>query len=826
MKIKTIFTVLLFWFPVLLYGAIKPSQEGIIFVNPYGGNDADGSTWDQAITLQEALEFINEESNPDVNYQIWMQEGEYFIHERAFRIRKNVTMYGGFSGIESSTESRPSDGSAAKTILKSEAGEDRILIIANSSSNRIKVYIDGVTITGGKAHKTVENYPLDPTSAYRGGGIFIGNAEVNFKNVSVTGNQANTQNAEQTSRGGGIYSTDSELTFVDCTISSNTAKSVSGTDGSGFSGTGGGLYCYNSTAIITNTSIHDNIATEGNANGYGGGIYSYNSTLELIKTAIYNNTAQEGNASGYGGGIYHKSGGFTLTNCRITNNTAITGDDGEGYGGGIYAEGGATLFEIRETDIMDNYAISSSNSDKTAKGGGIYSHNRPFSIINSNISGNYATAGSGEGWGGGLQIKSDNREFNIVNTLFHHNVGGSKGGGIHVESGTNIILTNLTMTHNGEENSGEGGGMYIKSGAHAILFNCILWNNLNDDLQCEEQSVTERYSSLVRGYKNSDIDSDELNGITHKMIEDYPQFADPENQNYRLGFNSPARLLGDPSANEKDSDLDGNPRKTANEIDLGAYQYTPYLVTLSSPIGFNYILPDINNYNLISPTEYEIGSGQFFRFEITTLSGYGGTAEVKANGVIIYPQNGIYSVEVKTDINITVSGFYALPNPTPLYPVTIEMIGEGELKVIYGFNFEVKDGYLMEEGSLLRIIATPEEDYVLQSIQVNNMGIENGSSYRITGTTHIYVLFAMKDPDPNPDPTGNLNMEKESKVWSTAGNLHIKTSQPVNLRVISITGKVVINQSFGTGESTIPLPKGIYIYVLGNNKPGKIIIRD
>jgi len=837
MKIKTIFTILLFWIPVWLYGNIEPNSFGVIFVSPGGDEEANGSSWDKATTFSAALEFINDDSNAGNASEIWMKQGEYFINEKAFRIRNGVAVYGGFSGDESDPDSRPSVEGSEKTILtrdEESSNEDRILIIARNKSDRIIVSIDRVTITGGLAHKTVKDYPLSPTSAYRGGGIFIGNAEVNLKEVSITGNIANNSAVDQSGRGGGIYAIKSTLYFDNCIVSSNVAKDPLCKGGTDVSGTGGGIYSYISTVTLTKTFVDNNTAEVGDGFGYGGGIFHDTGDFKLIKCSVSNNTANYGDqGEGYGGGIHIKKGNFTLEDCTVKDNTATSGDGGPGYGGGINAFQDVTLLEISNSKIIDNYAISSSSgSSNVGKGGGIYANISPLSIKNSIISGNVATVGGGEGSGGGLHIRG-NKTINIINTLFHSNTAGNKGGGINVESGTNITLTNLTMAHNQGENSEDpspedGDGIYMNNGTKATLYNCILWNNGDNDLKCEDQSNTNRHHSLIRGYDNSENHIDELDGTGENEENDnYPLFADPDNQNYRLEHGSPARSLGAPDANGEEFDLDGYDRIIDGKIDLGVYQFGLFhTVTLSAPRGFHYGLPYADNYNKITDLVYEVAHNQPFKFEIARRSGYGGNAVVKADGTTIYPDNGIYSVNIEKNLEISVIGFYALPDPTPAYQVTFEVVGEGELRVTYGFSLEVKDGDYMDENTLLTIHATPAEGYLLQNIEVNDTEIEDGGNHWIKSDTHIYVLFIREDPDPNPDPTGNKDIEKGTGVWGSSGNLHVRTDQPANLQVISINGKVVANQSLETGESMIPLPKGVYIYVLDNKKAGKIIIRD
>jgi predicted outer membrane repeat protein len=93
-------------------------------------------------------------------------------------------------------------------------------------------------------------------------------------------------------------------------------------------GTGGGLYCLSSEALIENSLISDNVAR-----GVGGGVYFADGMPTLKNCLVSGNTAFIG-----GGGVgSHWSAAPMITNCTIIANEASDPNDPtRGYGGGLF----------------------------------------------------------------------------------------------------------------------------------------------------------------------------------------------------------------------------------------------------------------------------------------------------------------------------------------------------------------------------------------------------------------------------------------------------------------------------------------------------------
>ena len=175
-----------------------------------------------------------------------------------------------------------------------------------------------------------------------------------------------------------------------------------------------GIYCSNSSPIITNNSI------SGNSAGWnGGGICCNHSSPTITKNTITENSA------GYGGGIY-----CVDSNPTITNNT-ISGNSAEDGGGGIYC--------YESSPTIENNTISG-NSASNYGGGICYDGESSSTITNNTISGNSADYG-----GGIFCFESD------------------------------PTITNNTISGNSAE--WDGGGIYCCRNSDPTIFNTIVWQN-------------------------------------------------------------------------------------------------------------------------------------------------------------------------------------------------------------------------------------------------------------------------------------------------------------------------------------------------------------
>ena len=219
--------------------------------------------------------------------------------------------------------------------------------------------------------------------------------------------------------GGGIYCEDSSPTINNCIITNNAGHR------------GGGIYCQNSSPVITDCNITGNW---GGGPPGGGGIHCRDSSPIIKNCTITNNSA------GNGGGIKCYSSNPTITNCTISKNSSL------GAGGGIYLAYSPPITRKIMTDKTEEYSLI---------------------ISNCRISGN--TAGAG----GGIYCEYSNPM--ITNCTIKENVVFSYGGGICCDHHSSPIITNCSITNNSATDRA-GGGIYC-SDSRPVITNCTISGN-------------------------------------------------------------------------------------------------------------------------------------------------------------------------------------------------------------------------------------------------------------------------------------------------------------------------------------------------------------
>jgi parallel beta-helix repeat protein len=373
---KKLLSALLFLIVVL------NSNSQTVYVKKDATGLNNGTSWQNAYTdLSKAI-------NSTASGQIWVAQGTYFpttdlngqIPSEAklntFKLKLNIAIYGGFSGIETNLNQR--NWTNYPTILSGNIGDanlytDNLIHVfsceyVNLNSTTI---LDGLTIKGG--------YALNAN----GGGIYVNqtsDGSFKIKNCILEENYA-------VGEGGGLYVDNSNPIIENCIFRNNKAYE------------GGAIYLYYSDAIISNCNIDSNLADNFPSGGYssltGGGIYiaSYSSPI------ISNNSITNNFAKNEGGALVNESN-YEV----IFNNNIVSGNQSK--------DGGA-LFLGWKTYCFNNLFF---NNHATEHGGAIYMEDDPnrSPFINNTVVQN--SAGSE---GGGLYIIGANPD--VTNSLFYNN---------------------------------------------------------------------------------------------------------------------------------------------------------------------------------------------------------------------------------------------------------------------------------------------------------------------------------------------------------------------------------------------------------------------
>ncbi|NLF62496.1 MAG: hypothetical protein GX574_15255, partial [Lentisphaerae bacterium] len=229
----------------------------------------------------------------------------------------------------------------------------------------------------------------------------------------------------------------------------------------------------------------------------------------------------------------------TLNNCTLTGNTARTG-------------GGAW------TSALTHCILTGNTADDD--GGGAV-----FCIMNNcTLTDNAASDFGGGSW-----------ESTLNNCLLARNSAQYCG------AAADCTLTNCTVS--GNTAIEQYGGVYT-----CTLYNSIVWGNT---------AKYKYYENSAFYYSCTDYWAEGGNNISEN-----PMFVDAVNGDYRLAANSPCVNMGNNSFAVGETDLAGNPRIRAGQIDMGALEAEGFII-IGRILGAGEMYPQDDAVYLFPPQE-------------------------------------------------------------------------------------------------------------------------------------------------------------------------------------------------------------------------------
>ncbi|MEK6798393.1 MAG: choice-of-anchor Q domain-containing protein [Planctomycetota bacterium] len=180
-------------------------------------------------------------------------------------------------------------------------------------------------------------------------------------------------------------------------------------------GYGGGMYPYTGTTVTMK-----DVVLRDNQGKYGGGIYAWNATLFISDSTVSGNVAT-GAGNSWGGGIFNDGGRIVFTG------VAVTGNQSGADGAGIYTGGAGS------SAYLTNVTLSGNTSSQTS--GGLYT-DRAVTITNSTITLNTGTDG------GGLRRTGGASDIILRNTIVSGNTATS-GTGPDVDAAVTSLGNNI-----------------------------------------------------------------------------------------------------------------------------------------------------------------------------------------------------------------------------------------------------------------------------------------------------------------------------------------------------------------------------------------------
>jgi len=334
-------------------------------------------------------------------------------------------------------------------------------------------------------------------------------------------------------------------------------------------GQGGGIYIYGdpvnpndpsnpathvSPVITDNSFIENSAITEhgfappdtnypNNDHGDGGAIVGFQGCDAIIT----GNFIENNHADYYGGGIHCRqwSNGYVENNQIISNTSAL--------GAGVH------ITYTSSPTVRDN--LIQANTAGSLGGGGIYVYYLSTPLIERNtITENTSSNGAGIG-------VYSNSLPTIRNNLIYKNLAGA---GMRIV-GSDPVIAHNTITHNAKS------GIDCESNSNpAIEHNIITSNEDGWGIWVhQDNSIVIRYNNLwgnSLGTCGPAIpDQTGING----NICVWPQFVNPDSNDYHLNYDSGCINAGDPNyeAEAGETDFEGDPRIIGGRIDIGADEY-------------------------------------------------------------------------------------------------------------------------------------------------------------------------------------------------------------------------------------------------------------
>lgn len=194
---------------------------------------------------------------------------------------------------------------------------------------------------------------------------------------------------------------------------------------------------------------------------------------------------------------------------------------------------------VGASTLLDGFTISGGNAN-----GSNYSQNYAgailFQVANAHVKNVIFINNRADSYGGAVYASVSNPWFS--NCLFYNNRCNSGGGAIYSSTG-HLTIINSTISGNiCYHNGSESGGLF-KHGDGTIT-NTIFWDNHPGEIE-KTSGIVEYSHCLIMGSGGSADWKTSLGADNGSNIDQFPFFVNPDSNDYRLIYGSPAIDAGD-----------------------------------------------------------------------------------------------------------------------------------------------------------------------------------------------------------------------------------------------------------------------------------------
>ncbi|MBD0833660.1 T9SS type A sorting domain-containing protein [Aestuariibaculum sediminum] len=357
-----------------------------IYVKTSAAGTSDGSSWENATTLTDALGMTLNDGDmihiaegtyvPTNNVSVTPAEDDGLY--KTFEISKNIHLIAGYPAAITDETIDASPESYTTTLSGDINGDGsvrmrRVVTIGAPIVSGQSVIFKGLTIQDGYANY-VGSLEINGVNIFDsfGGGLAIHASNVEMNQCTIRHNGGRSR--------GSISAHESVLVMNNCNIIDNNEDTTN-------TGFGRGLYVVNSIATLNECNLSGNV----NYAGQSGALYSEGSTVNL-----YNSTVANNQSGTYSAGVYlHLGSTGNFVNCTFYGNKVTTANDY--YPASILARsnngvstayiisstftGGEANYEVAwytNTTVLNLYnsIISGTNTTGTVRPGAIETNNK------------------------------------------------------------------------------------------------------------------------------------------------------------------------------------------------------------------------------------------------------------------------------------------------------------------------------------------------------------------------------------------------------------------------------------------------------------------